>query len=268
MGQWTEFDMRAVCQWVMPVECNSTLKWLLDTLQAQKFAGVDDPIAIECIQNIMEAKSPEEAARFGRSLARQQPHLVFYLHHNSNCTEIFLDFQTYGSDDVEGVKIDYKFRYHGDVKWWEPSILVSVIQRHWHLKHSIVCCVGKALTFFVTYLVFQVRPNWESEKLVAMQAALHVKFTSYPALRELLTSTAGAVLVEASQNDNFWGAGRNGAGENKLGHMLMELRSKFLEEAQGNGNQNGNWRTLGPPTAVSWCWLHQKASFSGANILA
>ena len=73
-------------------------------------------------------------------------------------------------------------------------------------------------------MVFQVRPNWESEKLIAMQAALHAKFTSYPALRELLTSTAGAVLVEASQNDRFWGAGRNCEGENKLGYMLMELR--------------------------------------------
>lgn len=44
--------------------------------QAQKFEGVHDSIAQECIKRIRSAESPEEAARMGRSLERQRPDLV------------------------------------------------------------------------------------------------------------------------------------------------------------------------------------------------
>lgn len=44
--------------------------------QAQKFEGVQDSIAQECIKRIRSAESPEEAARMGRSLERQRPDLV------------------------------------------------------------------------------------------------------------------------------------------------------------------------------------------------
>ena len=72
-----------------------------------------------------------------------------------------------------------------------------------------------------------------------MKTALHAKFTTYPDLQDFLLSTAGAVLVEASQNDKFWGAGRHGDGENKLGQMLMELRSEIA--------QSTNWEPNGSP---------------------
>ncbi|KAG7970346.1 hypothetical protein I3843_07G079400 [Carya illinoinensis] len=44
--------------------------------QAQKFSEVDDPLARDLVENIKSAKSPEEAARIGRSMQRQQCHLV------------------------------------------------------------------------------------------------------------------------------------------------------------------------------------------------
>ncbi|KAL5702054.1 hypothetical protein ACHQM5_027320 [Ranunculus cassubicifolius] len=44
--------------------------------QAHKFVGVDDPIARDCVEQIKHAKSPEEAARLGRTMQRQYPHLV------------------------------------------------------------------------------------------------------------------------------------------------------------------------------------------------
>lgn len=44
--------------------------------QAQKFAGVEDPLALNHIQQIQAAESPEEAARLGRTLAKQRPDLV------------------------------------------------------------------------------------------------------------------------------------------------------------------------------------------------
>ncbi|XP_065875773.1 riboflavin biosynthesis protein PYRR, chloroplastic [Euphorbia lathyris] len=44
--------------------------------QAHKFHGVDDPDAKDCIDKIKSAKSPEEAARMGRSMQRKRPDLV------------------------------------------------------------------------------------------------------------------------------------------------------------------------------------------------
>lgn len=46
------------------------------TTQAQKFVGVDDPVARNCLDDIKHARSPEEAARIGRRMQRQRPDLV------------------------------------------------------------------------------------------------------------------------------------------------------------------------------------------------
>ncbi|KAG6550147.1 hypothetical protein Mapa_008103 [Marchantia paleacea] len=78
------------------------------------------------------------------------------------------------------------------------------------------------------------RPGWDAKKLEVMYKALRLKFTSYEALKELLLSTAGSVVVEASPNDLFWGAGRTGAGENNLGLLLMKLRTELIKESEGN----------------------------------
>ncbi|GAB4855865.1 hypothetical protein Ancab_024504 [Ancistrocladus abbreviatus] len=44
--------------------------------QAHKFVGVEDSAALDCVENIKAAKSPEEAARIGRKMQRQRPDLV------------------------------------------------------------------------------------------------------------------------------------------------------------------------------------------------
>ncbi|XP_010523560.1 PREDICTED: riboflavin biosynthesis protein PYRR, chloroplastic isoform X3 [Tarenaya hassleriana] len=44
--------------------------------QAHKFKGVDNPLSRDCIEKIRASKSPEEAARIGRSMQRQHPDLV------------------------------------------------------------------------------------------------------------------------------------------------------------------------------------------------
>lgn len=44
--------------------------------QAHKFVGVNDPLARECVEKIKSAKSPEEAARMGRTMEKKRPDLV------------------------------------------------------------------------------------------------------------------------------------------------------------------------------------------------
>ncbi|GJM85008.1 hypothetical protein PR202_ga00735 [Eleusine coracana subsp. coracana] len=116
--------------------------------QAHKFVGVDNPQARDIVQEIKQAKSPEEAARIGRTRQREFPELV---------------------------QID-----------------------------------------------------WESTKIDVMYRAIKCKFSAYPHLTNMLLSTAGSVLVEASPHDLFWGGGREGEGLNYLGRLLMQLRSEIL----------------------------------------
>ncbi|KAB2629992.1 riboflavin biosynthesis protein PYRR [Pyrus ussuriensis x Pyrus communis] len=62
----------------MPNDSGDYATWLSveHYYQAQKFVGVDDPVAQDCVENIKSARSPEEAARIGRSMQRKRPDLV------------------------------------------------------------------------------------------------------------------------------------------------------------------------------------------------
>ncbi|KAL1088696.1 hypothetical protein V6Z11_D08G269200 [Gossypium hirsutum] len=76
----------------MPDEDGNYVTWFSveHYYQANKFIGVSNPLAQDCIDKIKSAKSPEEAARMGRLTQRRQPHLV--------------------RSDWESVKIDVMYR--------------------------------------------------------------------------------------------------------------------------------------------------------------
>lgn len=71
------------------------------------------------------------------------------------------------------------------------------------------------------------RENWDQIKLSVMRRAVSVKFKQHQDLRKMLIATRNAVLLEDSASDFFWGIGANGTGENYLGRLLMEVRSKM-----------------------------------------
>lgn len=68
-------------------------------------------------------------------------------------------------------------------------------------------------------------PNWEQMKERFMMDALRAKYTQNPRLGLLLKSTGKATLLEYSPIDSYWGCGSDGKGLNRLGHLLMQLRS-------------------------------------------
>jgi len=69
------------------------------------------------------------------------------------------------------------------------------------------------------------REDWESVKEEIMLKALLAKFNQNPVLSDLLKSTNNAILKEKSPWDSYWGIGRYGKGKNRLGILLMEVRS-------------------------------------------
>ncbi|GMP21873.1 hypothetical protein CsSME_00000119 [Camellia sinensis var. sinensis] len=74
-GAFSNFSPHAI---QMPCESGNYLTWpsVEHYYQAHKFVGVNDPVARNCVEDIRSAKSPEEAARMGRTMQRQHPDLV------------------------------------------------------------------------------------------------------------------------------------------------------------------------------------------------
>lgn len=69
------------------------------------------------------------------------------------------------------------------------------------------------------------RSDWEQVKDEVMVKALLRKFETHKGLHILLLSTGEEEIVENAPGDYYWGCGADGSGQNKLGKLLMEVRS-------------------------------------------
>lgn len=75
------------------------------------------------------------------------------------------------------------------------------------------------------------RADWEAVKLDVMRAVVLAKFSQHEEPRQTLLGTGQAELIEHTARDAFWGDGGNGAGQNWLGRILMEVRELLRAEA-------------------------------------
>ena len=76
-----------------------------------------------------------------------------------------------------------------------------------------------------------IRVDWDEEKDAVMERAVRRKFELHGELRDLLLETRDEDLAEAAPTDFYWGVGRDGSGQNKLGLLLMRIRAEIREEA-------------------------------------
>ena len=74
---------------------------------------------------------------------------------------------------------------------------------------------------------FPIRADWEAVKDNVMREAVRAKFEQHPDIRAVLLGTGSETLIEAARNDNYWGYGPDGKGQNKLGLTLMEVRDEL-----------------------------------------
>jgi diaminohydroxyphosphoribosylaminopyrimidine deaminase/5-amino-6-(5-phosphoribosylamino)uracil reductase len=139
-----------------------------------------------------------------------------------------------------------------------------------------------------------VRPDWADAKRSVMLAALRAKFSSHNGPRAMLVSTAGArsssssssfvsdgawgglggdggaVLVESSPHDRYWGQGYDGTGQNHLGLLLMQVRQELLEQqGQQQGQQQQGQQQQGQQQqqhhAVNGAWLQPSSDGSSSS---
>lgn len=76
------------------------------------------------------------------------------------------------------------------------------------------------------------RQDWPTVKEMVMLDGLRAKFGQHPDLRERLLLTGEHLLVEHTRNDDLWGDGGDGTGKNRLGHLLMQVRTELRRAAE------------------------------------
>ena len=69
------------------------------------------------------------------------------------------------------------------------------------------------------------RKDWEEVKDEIMHRAVLRKFETHLDIRELLLATGDEQIVENAPGDYYWGCGVDGGGKNKLGQILMAVRT-------------------------------------------
>ncbi len=73
----------------------------------------------------------------------------------------------------------------------------------------------------------KIKENWNEIKDKCMFRGVEAKFLQHHKLKSELLKTGDAIIVEHTVNDNYWGDGGDGTGQNKLGKILMEVRANI-----------------------------------------
>ena len=71
-----------------------------------------------------------------------------------------------------------------------------------------------------------INPNFEKEKV--MEELLRAKIEQHPEVLEILKLTGTRCLLKNVEGDEFWGVGRDGSGQNKLGKIWMKIREEII----------------------------------------
>lgn len=69
--------------------------------------------------------------------------------------------------------------------------------------------------------------GWKEKRRVWMTRALYRKVMEHQAVKQALLETNSSLLIETSLYDHYWGIGRDQRGENMLGKVWMDIRSKL-----------------------------------------
>ncbi|MBZ0290819.1 MAG: NADAR family protein [Anaerolineae bacterium] len=80
---------------------------------------------------------------------------------------------------------------------------------------------------------FPLRRDWERVKDQVMRRAVLRKFETHADIRDILLNTGDSQIVENAPGDYYWGVGKDGSGQNRLGQILMEVRAILREKKQG-----------------------------------
>jgi hypothetical protein len=78
-----------------------------------------------------------------------------------------------------------------------------------------------------------IRPEWDAVKDEVMYRAVRRKFELHAPLRDLLFATGDEDIAESAANDYYWGIGREGTGQNRLGKIVERIRAELRAAPAG-----------------------------------
>lgn len=79
------------------------------------------------------------------------------------------------------------------------------------------------------------RGDFTATRKTLMTRALYSKAVQYPEIAEQLLATGEQMLIENSAYEHYWGIGRDQRGENHLGKIWMDIRTRLKEKGANNG---------------------------------
>lgn len=137
--------------------------------------------------------------------------------------------------EIEGVKyptVEHYFQAMKAKEFEDTEVYDKILKAK---TPKAAKALGKKVKNFVTEV-------WDSKRDGIMETALRAKFVQHPELRKELLATEDKVIGEADPRNTYWGIGTSmdleksktpskWRGQNKLGKMLMTLRSDFKEES-------------------------------------
>lgn len=68
-------------------------------------------------------------------------------------------------------------------------------------------------------------PNYNKDEL--MERIFRAKLAQHQDVLELLLSSGERELIKNTETDSYWGNGKDGQGQNKMGKLWMKLRSEL-----------------------------------------
>jgi len=73
----------------------------------------------------------------------------------------------------------------------------------------------------------QRRADWNDVKVGILTDIIREKVTQHPEVKHALAVTGSREIIEINENDDFWGSGADGNGQNHTGKILMKIREEL-----------------------------------------
>jgi ribA/ribD-fused uncharacterized protein len=112
--------------------------------------------------------------------------------------------------------------YYQAQKFTDPALQQSIREAEQPIVAKTLADANKAA----------IRPDWEAVKDAVMYRAVRRKFELHPGLKAMLLATGDEDIAEANPADSYWGVGGDGNGLNKLGHIMVRIRTELRTEAR------------------------------------
>jgi ribA/ribD-fused uncharacterized protein len=132
----------------------------------------------------------------------------------------FSNFAPFGID-LDGASWATVENYYQAQKFTDPALRQSIKDAEKPIIAKSLADKNKAA----------IRADWDVIKDEVMYRAVRRKFELHPELKAMLLATGEEEIAEANPGDSYWGIGRDGAGLNKLGKILIRIREELRATA-------------------------------------